>query len=71
MKELVSKHGINSFKIYMAYKDDFMLLDDEMYLACQRASELGAIVLVHAENGNIIARVRCYLALLSKGGAEG
>ena len=54
MEELVRNHGINSFKLYMAYKDDFMVGDHEMYQTFKRAAELGATVLVHAENGNMI-----------------
>ena len=38
----------------MAYKDDFMMGDHDLYQTFKRATELGATVLVHAENGNMI-----------------
>ena len=38
----------------MAYKDDFMVGDHDLYQTFKRVTELGATVLVHAENGNMI-----------------
>ena len=49
--------GINSFKIFMAYKDVLMLRDDEMYQVFKRCKELGALAQVHAENGDLIEAV--------------
>ena len=52
----------------MTYKDDFMAGDYELYQTFKRVAELGATVLVHAENGNRIDFVsslyvsRCRLA---------
>ncbi|XP_017785498.1 PREDICTED: dihydropyrimidinase isoform X1 [Nicrophorus vespilloides] len=54
MKTLCEKHGVNSFKMFMAY--DFYLKDDELYGAFQRCRELGALAQVHAENGLIIKK---------------
>lgn len=53
MRTLSSQHGVNSFKIFMAYA--FMLNDSEMYSVFERCRELGALALVHAENGQVIA----------------
>ena len=58
MSELVTKHGINSFKFFMAYKDVMMIRDDEMYAAFQHCRGIGAFARVHAENGDVIAEVR-------------
>lgn len=52
--------GINSFKMFLAYKDVFMLDDDELYESFKRIKELGALGMVHAENGHLIAEVRSY-----------
>jgi dihydroorotase-like cyclic amidohydrolase len=57
MSTLVKDKGINSFKMFMAYKDVLMLRDDEMYACFEHCKSLGAIAQVHAENGDIIAEV--------------
>lgn len=55
MKTLCER-GINSFKMYMAYKDVLMLNDGELYEIFERCKEIGALAQVHAENGDIIAK---------------
>lgn len=54
MEELVTKHGINSFKMFMAYKGSLMLDDTDLIRVFKKCSQLGAVAQVHAENGNII-----------------
>lgn len=57
------KMGVNSFKHFMAYKGALMVHDDEMYASFKRCRELGALPMVHAENGDIIAELQAkYLA---------
>ncbi|TWG93299.1 dihydropyrimidinase [Mesorhizobium sp. J18] len=51
----VVERGITSFKHFMAYKGALMVDDDEMYSSFQRCAELGALPLVHAENGDVVA----------------
>ena len=60
MGELVSNHGINSFKMFMAYKDVFLLEDGELYEVYKRCRDIGALAMMHAENGHVIAHVSFY-----------
>jgi len=52
MEQVVSS-GINTFKHFMAYKGALMVDDDEMFSSFQRCAALGAMPLVHAENGDV------------------
>ncbi|XP_050313241.1 dihydropyrimidinase isoform X2 [Anthonomus grandis grandis] len=54
MEILCKEHGLNSFKMFMAY--NFMLNDAELYSAFDQCQKLGAVAQVHAENGSIIAK---------------
>ncbi|KAK8722924.1 hypothetical protein OTU49_011947, partial [Cherax quadricarinatus] len=54
MEELTEEHGINSFKMFMAYKDTWQLGDEDLLKSLKRCKELGALAQVHAENGDII-----------------
>ena len=56
MSKIASEYGVNSFKTFMAYKDVFMLEDDEMLECYRHAAGIGALAMVHAENGHIIDR---------------
>ena len=58
MKTVVQDHGINTFKHFMAYKGALMVNDDEMFASFQRCAELGALPLVHAENGDVVAAMQ-------------
>jgi len=61
----VRDHGINSFKVFMAYKGVLMLRDDEMLAVFEHCKKIGAIAMVHAENGDIIDEVSlCFLCFL-------
>jgi dihydropyrimidinase len=53
MKDAVDM-GVNSFKHFMAYKGALMVEDDEMFASFRRCAELGALPMVHAENGDLI-----------------
>lgn len=57
MATLAKEHGVNSFKMFMAYRDMFMLRDPELIETFKACKELGAVAMVHAENGDIIAEV--------------
>lgn len=46
--------GVTSFKLFMAYRGTFMVGDAAMWDTMRVAHETGAIVMVHAENGDAI-----------------
>src|SRR5947199_852033 len=43
--------GVNSFKMFMAYPGVFYATDGEILLAMQQAARIGALTMMHAENG--------------------
>jgi len=53
MGEMVES-GISSFKVFMAYKGTFMVDDESLFRALLRAREIGALLAVHAENGDVL-----------------
>ncbi|XP_040152191.1 dihydropyrimidinase isoform X2 [Anopheles arabiensis] len=56
MRILCQERGVNSFKCFMAYKGLYQLNDSELYEVFETCKELGAVAMVHAENGDIIAK---------------
>jgi dihydropyrimidinase len=54
MREVVEQHGITSFKVFMAYKGALMVDDGQLYEIMREAAKLGAVVTVHAENGDAV-----------------
>ena len=71
MKTVVEEHGINTFKHFMAYKGALMVNDDEMFASFQRCAALGALPLVHAENGDVVAAMQQKLMDEGNNGPEG
>lgn len=65
MGELVTQHGVNSFKHFMAYKNAIMADDEVLVKSFTRALELGALPTVHAENGELVFMLQ--QALLKQG----
>jgi dihydropyrimidinase len=57
MREVVAR-GIPSFKHFMAYKGALMVNDEELFASFRRCAELGAVALVHAENGDLVAELQ-------------
>lgn len=50
MNKLVQE-GVTSFKLFMAYPGVLLVDDGQIFRAMQRASEIGALICMHAENG--------------------
>ncbi len=46
--------GVSSFKLFMAYKGALMVDDAALLRALKKARECGALISVHAENGDVI-----------------
>ena len=51
MDELVDNEGVTSFKLFMAYPGVFYSDDGQILRAMQSASNNGATIMMHAENG--------------------
>lgn len=68
--EDVTKRGINTFKHFMAYKGALMVDDDEMFSSFQRCAAIGALPLVHAENGDVVAQLQQRLLADGNNGPE-
>ncbi|MFM8608428.1 MAG: dihydropyrimidinase [Hyphomicrobiales bacterium] len=70
MADVVNK-GVTTFKHFMAYKGALMVNDDEMFSSFRRCAELGAMPLVHAENGDVVAALQKKLFSEGITGPEG
>jgi dihydropyrimidinase len=46
--------GVTSYKLFMAYKGALMVDDETLFRSMQVAAKSGALVMVHAENGDAI-----------------
>ena len=51
---VIDEEGITSFKVFMAYKNVLQADDETLFRTLMAAKELGALVMVHAENGDVI-----------------
>jgi dihydropyrimidinase len=51
---VINEEGISSFKVFMAYKNVFQADDETLFRTLLTAKELGGLVMVHAENGDVI-----------------
>ena len=71
METCVKTYGINTFKHFMAYKGALMVNDDQLYHSFARCAGLGAMPIVHAENGDLIWHLQQYYLGLGVTGPEG
>ncbi len=71
MATVVKTYGINTFKHFMAYKGALMVNDEELYNSFTRCAALGAMPLVHAENGDVVAELQQTILARGITGPEG
>ncbi|WP_256760803.1 dihydropyrimidinase [Cohnella sp. WQ 127256] len=54
LPRMIEDEGISSLKVFMAYKNQFQSDDETLFRTLLLAKEHGALVMVHAENGDVI-----------------
>lgn len=70
LREIVAA-GIQSFKIFLAYKGAFGIDDGELYRTLSLAKELGVVVTAHCENETLVAERQKELLAAGVTGTEG
>ncbi|CAM9003909.1 unnamed protein product [Rhodiola kirilowii] len=71
MEVMVKEHGINSFKFFLAYKGSLMVTDELFLEGLKKCKSLGALAMVHAENGDAIVEGQNRMIELGITGPEG
>jgi len=69
LREIVND-GMNSFKVFLSYKNFFGVDDEELYKTLVLAKELGVIVTAHCENAELVAQLQKSLLEGGKTGPE-
>uniref|UniRef100_A0A6Q2Y7S6 Amidohydrolase-related domain-containing protein n=1 Tax=Esox lucius TaxID=8010 RepID=A0A6Q2Y7S6_ESOLU len=70
MESLVRERGVNSFQMFMAYKDTLMLRDSELYQSLLSCKDIGAVARIHAENGELVAEKNDSVFVFYQGSKE-
>jgi dihydropyrimidinase len=55
--EAMTAEGVSSFKLFLAYKGELMVTDDLLFEVLEATGRLGALTMVHAENGWVIDKL--------------
>uniref|UniRef100_A0A2N9FXF9 dihydropyrimidinase n=1 Tax=Fagus sylvatica TaxID=28930 RepID=A0A2N9FXF9_FAGSY len=71
MEIMVKEKGINSFKFFLAYKGAFMVNDELLLEGLKKSKSLGALAMVHAENGDAVYEGQKRMIELGITGPEG
>ncbi|XP_011024994.1 PREDICTED: dihydropyrimidinase [Populus euphratica] len=71
MEIMVKEKGINSFKFFLAYKGVLMVNDELLLEGLKRCKSLGALAMVHAENGDAVFEGQKRMIELGITGPEG
>lgn len=70
LRELVAQ-GMQSFKVFLAYKGALGINDEELYQTLELAKELGVVVTAHCENETLVAARQQKLLAAGITGPEG
>ena len=70
LRTVVTREGIPSFKVYLAYRDALALNDAELLHTLALARELGALTLAHCENAEVIHWLQRRLLAAGRTGPE-
>lgn len=71
METMVKERGINSFKFFLAYKGSLMINDELLLEGFKKCKSLGALAMVHAENGDAVFEGQKRMIELGITGPEG
>ncbi|GMP91483.1 hypothetical protein CsSME_00042165 [Camellia sinensis var. sinensis] len=71
MEIMVKEKGINSFKFFLAYKGALMVKDELLLEGLKKCKSLGALAMVHAENGDAVFEGQKRMIELGITGPEG
>ncbi|XP_059665414.1 dihydropyrimidinase [Cornus florida] len=71
MEIMVKEKGINSFKFFMAYKGALMINDELLLEGLKKCKSIGALAMVHAENGDAVFEGQKRMIELGITGPEG
>lgn len=66
----IAEEGVQSFKIFLAYKGAFGIDDQELFATLRLAKELGVVTAVHCENEILVSELQKQLLSEGKTGPE-